>query len=89
MIAAVDRLLSLADDKTTLIPGHGPLADKAQLIDYRNMLATAYERLKALKAQGKSAKEAAAAKPLADLEATWGDGIFTGDRWIEIIYSGV
>ena len=31
----------------------------------------------------------AAAKPLADLEAIWGDGMFTSDRWIEIIYPGV
>jgi hypothetical protein len=46
-------------------------------------------RLRKLKAQGKSAKEAAVAKPLADLEATWGKGLFSGDRWIEIIYSGV
>ena len=53
------------------------------------MLWTAYERLRKLKAEGKSAQEAAAAKPLKDLEASWGNGMFTGDRWIEIIYSGV
>jgi len=45
--------------------------------------------LRKLKAEGKTAQEAAAAKPLADLEATWGDGLFKSDRWIEIIYSGV
>ena len=53
------------------------------------MLVVAYERLNSLKTQGKTAPEAVAAKPLADLEATWGKGIFTGDRWIELIYSGV
>jgi hypothetical protein len=53
------------------------------------MLAVAYDRLKKLKNEGKTAQEAAAAKPLGDLEATWGDGLFKGDRWIEIIYSGV
>jgi glyoxylase-like metal-dependent hydrolase (beta-lactamase superfamily II) len=89
MIKGVDHLLSMADDKTKIIPGHGPLADKAQLASYRQMLQTAYERLRKLKVDGKSAQDAVAAKPLADLEATWGDGLFTGDRWIEIIYSGV
>ena len=74
---------------TKIIAGHGPLGNKAGLATYRQMLETAYDRLRKLKAQGKSAKEAAAAKPLADLEATWGNGIFKGDRWIEIIYSGV
>ena len=53
------------------------------------MLGIAYERLGKLKAEGKTAQEAVAAKPLADLEATWGDGLFKGDRWIELIYSGV
>ena len=89
MIKAADKILSLADDKTKIIPGHGPMGDKAQLAGYRQMLRTAYERLRKLKAEGKTAQEAVAAKPLADLEGTWGDGIFNGDRWIEIIYAGV
>jgi len=89
MIKGVDRVLALADGDTKIIAGHGPLGNKAGLAKYRQMLETAYDRLRKLKAQGKSAKEAAAAKPLADLEATWGNGIFKGDRWIEIIYSGV
>ncbi len=88
-IRAVKKILSLIDDKTKIIPGHGPLGDKAQLEMYLEMLNTAYERLRTLKAEGKTAQEAAAAKPLADLEENWGDGIFTGDRWIEIIYGGV
>ncbi len=89
MIKAVDKILSLADDNTKIIPGHGPLADKAQLTSYRQMLGIAYERLRKLKAEGKTAQEAVAAKPLADLEPTWGDGMFTSDRWIVVIYSGV
>ena len=89
MIKAVDRILALADDNTKIIAGHGPLGDKAQLTSYRQMLGIAYERLSKLKAEGKTAQEASVARPLADLDATWGDGIFKSDRWIEIIYSGV
>lgn len=88
-IRAVDRVLAMADGNTKIIAGHGPMGDKAQLASYRQMLNTAYERLRKLKAAGKTAQEAVAAKPLADLEETWGKGMFTGDRWIEIIYSGV
>lgn len=88
-IRGVDEILSLADDDTKIIPGHGPLGDKAQLESYREMLLTAYDRLRKLKAEGKTSQEAAAAKPLADLEEKWGNGMFTGDRWIELIYSGV
>ncbi|MEN8246025.1 MAG: MBL fold metallo-hydrolase [Thermodesulfobacteriota bacterium] len=89
MIKGVDKVLRIADDQTKIISGHGPLGDKKQLQSYREMLALAYERLNSLKVQGKTAQEAVAAKPLADLEATWGKGIFTGERWIELIYSGV
>jgi glyoxylase-like metal-dependent hydrolase (beta-lactamase superfamily II) len=89
MIIAVDKVLSVADNSTKIIPGHGPLADKEQLKSYRHMLGTAYERLRKLKAEGKTAQEAVAAKPLVDLEAVWGDGMFKSDRWIEMIYSGV
>ena len=89
MIKAVDRVLSLTDESTKIIPGHGPLADKKQLVSFRQMLETAYERLRKLKAEGKTAQEAAATEPLADLDEIWGDGMFTSDRWIELIYSGV
>lgn len=89
MIQGVNAVLAKADSATKIIPGHGPLADKAQLVQYGKMLTTAYERLSKLKAEGKNAKEATAAKPLADLEATWGDGMFKGDLWIEIIYPGI
>ena len=89
MIKGVDRILMLADDKTKIIPGHGPIGNRKQLKSYRQMLRTAYERLRKLKAEGKTAKEAAAEKPLADLEAVWGDGLFKADRWIGLIYSGV
>ena len=88
-VQAVDEILALIDNDTKIIPGHGPLGDKAQLESYRAMLWTAYERLRKLKAEGKTAQEAAAAKPLEDLEPIWGDGIFKGDRWIELIYTGV
>ncbi len=89
MIKAADKLLALADDKTKIIAGHGPLGDKAQLKSYRQMLGTAYARLSKLKNEGKSVEEAISAAPLADLEETWGDGLFKGERWIELVYNGV
>jgi glyoxylase-like metal-dependent hydrolase (beta-lactamase superfamily II) len=38
VIAATERVIALSDDQTKIIPGHGPLATKADLIVYRNML---------------------------------------------------
>lgn len=89
MIKGVDTIVAMADDDTKIIPGHGPLADKADLLRYRDMLVVAHERLARLKAAGKSPEQAIAAKPLVDLEETWGNGLFSGERWIEVIYSGI
>ena len=89
MIKGVDKVLAVADDNTKIIAGHGPMGDKKQLASYRQMLGLAYERLAKLKAEGNTAEEAADAKPLADLDATWGNGIFKSDKWIRLVYSGV
>ncbi len=89
MIQAVEKVLSMADSKTQIVAGHGPMGNKEQLFKYHQMLSTAFERLRKLKADGKSAQEAAATNPLADLEAEWGDGLFKGNQWIELIYSGI
>ncbi len=89
MIDGADRILALSNDDTRIIPGHGPLASRADLVSYRDMLVTVLQRLRALKADGKTAAEAVAAKPLADLETEWGDGFMPGDKWIGIVYPGV
>jgi len=89
MIAAADAILALSNGDTKLIPGHGPLGDKAQLQAYRDMLAMVYERLSGLRAKGMDAEAAVAAKPLADLEDRWGKGLFTGDKWVGLIYGGL
>jgi glyoxylase-like metal-dependent hydrolase (beta-lactamase superfamily II) len=89
MIQAADAVLALADGETKIIPGHGPLGDKAQLKAYREMLVTAYDRLSGLKAKGMSVENAVAAKPLGDLEERWGGGPFPGDKWVGLVYNGL
>ncbi len=89
MVEGADAVLALADGETKIIPGHGPLGDKAQLKAYRDMLDTAYERLSGLRNKGMSVEQAVAQKPLADLEERWGKGMFTGDKWIGLIYEGL
>jgi len=89
MIEAVDAILALSDEQTRIIPGHGPLSNKAELKQYRTMLATAYQRLLKLKQQGKTVEQAIDDEPLQDLDEQWGQVMFDSDRWIEIIYPAV
>jgi glyoxylase-like metal-dependent hydrolase (beta-lactamase superfamily II) len=86
MIAAADRILALAVEGTKIIPGHGPLATKVELKAYRDMLATARDRVAALVKAGKTLEQTTAAKPLADLDAKWGQGFLKADAFVSILY---
>jgi glyoxylase-like metal-dependent hydrolase (beta-lactamase superfamily II) len=86
MIAAADTILPLADNDTKLVPGHGPLGNKADLAKFRDMLVVARDRVQKLKSAGKSAQEAAASKPLADLDVAWGHGMLNSDAFVQVVY---
>ena len=86
MIAGADHLLSLADTATKIVPGHGALATKAELAKYRDMLSAAADRVRKLKASGKTLEQAIAAKPFVDLDAEWGKGRFNGDAFVKVVY---
>lgn len=88
MIAAAGKILSLADDKTEIVPGHGPLGNKADLTKSRDMLVVARDRVQRLKTAGKSAAEIAASKPLADLDPVWGH-MLASDVFVQMIYSSL
>ena len=84
-IAAADRILALADDNTKIIPGHGPLMTKADLVGYRQMLIDIRDRVGKQIAAKKTADEIKAAKPLADLDPKWGQGFVNADFVIDVV----
>jgi len=73
MIRALDTYIKASNDQTKIVVGHGKLATKADLVVFRDMLVTSHDRIKKLFDEGKSEEEVLAAKPLADLDATWGN----------------
>ena len=85
VIAAADRVLALADEKTKIIPGHGPVSNKADLQVYRDMLATVTGRVKALMKAGKKVDEIRAANPSAEFDEKWGKGFISAPRFIEML----
>jgi cyclase len=86
MIAAADKILSLVGKDTRIVAGHGPLGNKADLTKSRDMLVTSRDRVQKLKSAGKSALEAVAENPFADLDPVWGKGIINSDQWVQIVY---
>lgn len=87
MIAADDRVLAFIDGATKVIPGHGPLGDRASLKAFRDMLATVRDRVKARVNSGKTLEQVLAAKPTADLDAVWGKGSRTPEGFISVVYA--
>jgi cyclase len=74
MIRALDTYLKVANDSTKIVPGHGPLASRADLVTFREMLVTSRDRVQKLFDEGKSEQEVIALAPLADLDKTWANG---------------
>jgi glyoxylase-like metal-dependent hydrolase (beta-lactamase superfamily II) len=86
MIAAADSYLKLTNAKTRIVPGHGPIADKAALLEYRTMLVTARDRMAKLVADSKSEDDVVAAKPFADLDAKWAPTDLASKNFIRVVY---
>ena len=89
MIAAADTILALSDDQTKIIPGHGPLGNKAQLRAFRDMMATVRLRFARARAEGKTTEQVVNAHLLSDLDATWGQGFLTTDQFSAFAYPAV
>src|SRR5215472_3494288 len=88
-IRATEHNLSAVTDKTIVIPGHGPIGNKATLAEFRDMLVTIRSNVATLKKQGKSLSEAVAAKPTAAYDAKWGQFLITPAMFTGLVYSGV
>lgn len=89
MIAGVEKALAVAGAKTRIIPGHGPLADRAALVAYRDMLVAARERVGALIARGASREAVIAARPMADYDTTWGKRFIKPEQFLGFVYDSL
>jgi glyoxylase-like metal-dependent hydrolase (beta-lactamase superfamily II) len=89
MIAAVDLALTLADGETKVIPGHGPLSDRAGLLEYRGFLAQARDNVQALVDQGLNLEQTIAAKPTAEWDDALGGVWITPAQLVTFIYNSL
>ncbi len=89
MIRAANANIALATDKTIIVPGHGPVSGRAQLVAYRDMLVGIRDNVAALKKQGKSLSEVIAAKPSAAYDAKWGGFVIDPAFFTRLVYNGL
>jgi len=87
MIGSATRALQMADDRTRIVPGHGPVGDRAALRKYRTMMLTVRDRVRAQKTKGATLEQVQASKPTAEFDGDWGKaGMQTGD-FVAIVYN--
>jgi cyclase len=89
MISAADSMLKLVDDSTKIVPGHGPLGDKAALTRYRDVMVTVRDRVQTLKTSGQTLEQVLAKKPTTELDAQWGKGFVQPDMFVTIVYNSL
>ena len=87
MIAAVEKVLALTGEDTQIIPGHGPLSKRAELVAYAQMLKTVRDRTQAAINQGISLADFIASKPTADYDDSWGNGFLKPPQFLTIVYT--
>ena len=89
MIRAAEANVARVSDKSIVIPGHGPVGNKSQLIEFRDMLVGVRDKVAALKKQGRSLQEVLEAKPTADYDAKWGSFVIDGNTFTALVYEGI
>ena len=93
-IDALNAILDLAvfsnvnEGGTMIIPGHGRLCDKQDVIEYRNMATIVRDRIKEYARRGMTLEQVKAARPTLDFDPRYGtpNGFWTPDQFIEVIY---
>jgi len=89
VINAVNSAMPYVNDSTKVIPGHGPLAGKTELVAYRDVLVKVRDRVAALIKQGKTREQVIAAKPSAEWDATWGSGFMKPDVFLGMVFDSM
>jgi cyclase len=89
MIHSVDQILAQTDAQTKIVPGHGPVATRADLQNYRDMLVQVRQRVKDLIAAGKTMDEVVTAAPTKDFDAKWGSGYVTAKVFTEMVFASL
>jgi cyclase len=95
---ALNRLMDLSihnlpimwqADRTLLVPGHGHVYDKLDLLEYRDAMTVVRDRVQDLIDQGRTLAQVKAANPTLGYRSQYGTdtGPWTTDMFVEVIYN--
>jgi glyoxylase-like metal-dependent hydrolase (beta-lactamase superfamily II) len=92
-LEALDATMKVAGPNTKLVPGHGTIINRADIVPYRDMILGIQARVQQMIAQGKTEQEVLAAKVTAPYDAKVPGGLLpagagtSADRFVSMVYS--
>ena len=89
MVNAADLALSMANESTRIIPGHGPLGVTEDLKNYRDFLIEASSRVQALIDEGMNLTQIIAARPTQEWDEELGKTWITPPQFVTFIYNSL
>jgi glyoxylase-like metal-dependent hydrolase (beta-lactamase superfamily II) len=96
MIAGLNRIIALSDPSTAgrrtyVVPGHGRLCDREDVVKYRDMSVVLRDRVQAMIRKGMTLKDVQTAKPTAEYDPMYGaaTGLGATDSFIEDLYGSL
>jgi len=84
MIAGADQILKIINDDTKIIPGHGQISNKKDLIEYKNMLQTVRNRIADGIKAGKTIDQIISSDPTKEFKTAF-DKVF----FIQTVYNSL
>jgi glyoxylase-like metal-dependent hydrolase (beta-lactamase superfamily II) len=98
LLDALNRLMDMTiynlpiqwnDDRTLLVPGHGRVYDKLDLLEYRDAITVVRDRVADLIKEGKNLQQVKAANPALGYRSEYGTdrGEWTTDKFVETIFA--
>jgi cyclase len=89
MIEAVERLLTLIDGDTVVVPGHGAATNRMGLAAFLDMLRSIEDHILVLVEAQRALPEIIASRPTAEFDSTWGRGYVTGTHFTRMALAGM
>jgi glyoxylase-like metal-dependent hydrolase (beta-lactamase superfamily II) len=85
LIDAVDKIAEITDDETILIPGHGPLSNRRDLLDYREMLVTIRDSIGKLIMENRTFEYILGTNPAGDYPV----GSVSAEAFVRLVYDNL
>jgi len=87
LVDALNAVIANAGPNTKVVPGHGPVVDRAAVTAHRDMVVAIRDKVATMVREGKTQEQVVAAKPTSDFDAKVQQPGTTGDRFVGQLYA--